>query len=1000
MSNRYVVSRDLRRGRVTAVLIAVMLLTGFAAPSFAQGVQTGTIRGTVRDQQGLGVPGVTINATSPALQGPRATVSDAEGNFTLAALPAGQYEVTFELSGFRTVKQSSAVGVGLQVTQNVTLPTGGLTEAVQVVAETPSMIATPTVGANIRKEEIDALATPRTIQGIATLAPNLTERSPNAGQVVINGAFAWDNVFMINGVDVNDNLFAQPQNLFIEDAIEETTVLTSGISAEYGRFSGGVVNAVTKSGGNTFSGSYRANLLNPSWTQETPFEASSTNPATGAAKSVTVYPDKLQGTHEATFGGPIKRDRLWFFTAGRYQKTDTPFTLQETGISLSSNDLNRRAEVKLTGTVAPNHTLQGGYLNNYRERTNNSGLQSFIIDPASEVDRTNPNMYYFTNYRGVRGNMMFEAQYSQRKFKFADDGGTSSNIIDSPFIALSCACLYNAPYFDATDPENRNNRQIGGNLTSFWKAAGRHETKLGYEFFRSQRTGGNSQSSTSYVFNADFALVGGTPTPHFVPGETYLENYVATRGATMNINNNSAYLQDNWTLSDRLTAQVGLRFEQVKVESTGDIVSVNTSPRLVPRLGMSYDLSGTGATVLHATYAQYSGRYSEAQVGGNSPVGSPATLSRYYTGPECIGDERTCVAGFALASYPITTANLERVEVPLANIFVDQKLKTPLTHEFTTSLGRSINGGRGFAEASYIFRRTGNMVEDFTTRADGTTHVVFNGIDAGTVSNVAYRNTDLAWREYQAVVLQGRYRFMDHLTMNGNYTAQLKNNGNYEGEGTNTPGSTSIIGDYPEAISEARHFPDGRLQNFQRHKVRAWAIYDMDMGRLGDMSVSGLLRVDSGLAYSLAARNVAANATQRAILAAAGYPDQLGTASVFFAERGSETFPGYGLLDTSIHYNVPVFKDLRPWVKFDVYNILNNQKVIAWSTTVSQDASSPADNLGLRTGYTKAASFGKVSGNTVTNLNSTAIPTYPTTGFGGTNGNGGRTFRVAMGLRF
>jgi outer membrane receptor protein involved in Fe transport len=980
--------------------MALVLLTGLPVAALAQGVQTGTIRGTVQDQQGLPVPGVTITATAPVLQGPRTTVSDGEGNYTLAALPAGQYQVTFELQGFTTVKQATTVSVGLQVTQNVTLPTGTLSEAIQVVATTPSVIATPTVGANIRKEEIDALATARTIQGISTLAPNVTERSPNAGQVVINGAFAWDNVFMVNGVDVNDNLFAQPQNLFIEDAIEETTVLTSGISAEYGRFSGGVVNAVTKSGGNTFSGSWRMNLLNPSWTEETPFERSATNPGTGAAKSVTEYPDDLQNTHEGTFGGPIVRDRLWFFAAGRYQKTDTPFTLQETGLTLSSNDLNKRGEVKLTGTLATNHTLQGGYLNNYRERTNNSGLQAFIIDPASEVDRTNPNMYYFTNYRGVRGTMMFEAQYSQRKFKFADDGGTSTDIVDSPFFSLTCACLYNAPYFDATDPENRNNRQITGNMTKFWNGSGRHETKVGYEFFRSQRTGGNSQSSTSYVFNADFEMAGGLPIPHFVPGETYVENYVATRGATMNVNNHSAFIQDRWAISDRLSANLGLRFEQVKVESTGEIISVNTNPRIVPRLGLSFDPGGDGVNVIHATYGQYSGRYSEAQVGGNSPVGSPATLSRYYTGPECIGDETACAAGFNLANYPITTSNLERVEVPLANIFVDEKLKTPLTHEFTASFGRTLGGGNGFAEASYIYRSTGNMVEDFITIADGTTHVVFNGIDAGTVSNVVYRNTDLAWREYQAAVLQGRYRLFDRLTVNGNYTIQLRNHGNYEGEGTNTPGSTSIIGDYPEALSEARHFPEGRLQNFQRHKVRAWAIYDMNLGRAGNMSVSGLVRVDSGLAYSLAQRGVAATATQRALLTAAGYPDSLGTTNVFFDERGSETFPGYGLLDASIHYNVPLFSDLRPWIKFDLYNVLNNQKLVAWSTTVSQDASSPADNLGLRTGFTPAASFGKATGNTVTNLNTTAIPTYPVTGFGGTNGNGGRTFRVAMGLRF
>ena len=84
-----------------------MLLTGFQVGCPAQGVQTGTIRGTVQDQQGLAVPGVTVTATSPALQGRAPTVTDAEGNYTLTALPPGQYEVTFELTGFTTVKQTS-----------------------------------------------------------------------------------------------------------------------------------------------------------------------------------------------------------------------------------------------------------------------------------------------------------------------------------------------------------------------------------------------------------------------------------------------------------------------------------------------------------------------------------------------------------------------------------------------------------------------------------------------------------------------------------------------------------------------------------------------------------------------------------------------------------------------------------------------------------------------------------------------------------------------------
>ena len=193
----------------------------------------------------------------------------------------------------------------------------------------------------------------------------------------------------------------------------------------------------------------------------------------------------------------------------------------------------------------------------------------------------------------------------------------------------------------------------------------------------------------------------------------------------------------------------------------------------------------------------------------------------------------------------------------------------------------------------------------------------------------------------------------------------------------------------------------GRLQNFQRHKLRAWAIYDMDLGRAGNMSVSGLVRVDSGLAYSLAQRNVASTATQRAILTAAGYPDAARHRQrVLRASAARRRSPATACSTPRSTTTCRCSATCAPWIKFDVYNLLNNQKLIAWSTTVSQDAATPADNLGLRTGYTPAASFGKATGNTVTNLNQTAIPTYPVTGFGGTNGNGGRTFRVAMGLRF
>ena len=985
--------------RISAFFVALALaVTGVAA---AQGVQTGTIRGNVVDQQGLAVPGVTVTATSPALQGPRSSTTDASGAFTIPALPPGVYEVRFELSGFATISQSSNVALGLSVDQTVTMRAAAVTETVQVVAETPADIATPVVGINLAKEDIDRLATPRTIQGIATLSPALTERSPNAGQVIINGSFAFDNVFMVNGVDVNDNLFATPQNLFIEDAIQETQVLTSGISAEYGRFTGGVINAITKSGSNLFSGSWRMNFSNPTWTRETPFQVS---------RSQT-NPDLLSKTHEGTFGGPILRDRLWFFLAGRAEKSTAQATLPQTGIQVIRETANKRGELKLTGTVIDNHTIQFGMLNNPRTVSNDSGIFSFAMEPDVLIARSFPNKSYFTNYRGVLGSALLEGQYSQRTFRFDNSGGTDTNLITgSPFIsATQCACLYRNPYFDSSDPTARNNRQFTVNSTFFWNASGRHDTKVGYEWFQSQLQGGNSQSPTSYVFDVDFvegptgaALdANGNVQPNFVPGESYLEFYPAVRNATMNVNNNSFFIQDRWVLSNRLSADLGLRFEQVKVLSTGDITSVNTDPRFVPRLGLSWDLRGNGRSVAHVTFGQYAGRYNEAQVGGNSPVGNPNYLPLYYQGPAGQGWAFATSTGMNLANYPITSANFAGTPgVPTANIFVDEKLKTPLVNEFTLSLGNAI-GQRGFAEVSYVWRKTSSMIEDFTTRADGTTNVTLTVAGAaplplGTVSNIVYRNSDVPRREYQALILQTRYRLRDNLSAQWHYTLQLRNHGNYEGEGTNLPGNTSIIGDYPEATSEARHYPFGRLQNYQQHKMRAWLIYNMDLGWAGNVGLSGLWRVDSGGVYSLA-QTRSATAIQTAATTAAGYPEGLGSRTVFFGGRGTEDFKGAGVFDTSITYNIPVFRSLAPWLKFDTYNLFNNQKLIAWATGVSAVTTGPVDALGIPTTFTRSATHGTATGNTISNTNISGIPAYPQWVGGG---NGGRTMRFAFGIRF
>lgn len=958
-------------------LLAVALLLVCASLAQAQGVQTGELVGTVTDQQDLVVPGATVTVRSSALQGTRTTTTQLNGDYIFKALPPGVYTTTFELTGFSTVEDEVTVPLGGTARLDTVLRAAQVTEQVQVTAETPSALVTTRVGANYRAEEIGALPNPRTPFYIAELAPGLTNNTPNANQVTIAGSFAYDNVFLIDGVDINDNLFGTANSLFIEDAIEETQILTSGIPAEYGRFSGGVINSITKRGGNTFSGTFRTNLSKPSWTQETPFERS----------RETTRSNKLSKNFEYTLGGPVLTDRLWFFGAGRNQRTTGSDTFRETGIPYSTSEKEDRFEIKLTGRLGEDHTIQGSLLNNSREAGRTTF--GFTIHPVGLIKPRFPNRGFVTHYNGVLSSRFLATlQYSRKTLSFANFGGTSTDIVDSPIFTLTQTLgHFNAPYFDSTDPESRNNQQFTGNISYYRSTTnfGRHDIKGGIEYFVSTRTGGNSQSATNYVFNADYkADASGKPIldangnliPVFVRGETTIENWLATRGAQIDIRTLSLFLQDAWSANRHWAFNAGVRLEAVRSEATGDIVGVDTTT-IVPRLAASYDVNADGKVVLQTTYGHYAGKYSEAQFAENTNVGNPNFLGGTYAGPS--GEGRNFSPGFNPANYPIEDGNF-----PTLNVFFDKDLSSPITREFTVSAGASLTQ-RGHVKATYTWRDVKDFVEDFISLDNGFTPVVRGGINFGTFTNVIFRNSDVPERQYQGLQFQGRYGLLNQLSLNGHWTIQLRNHGNFEGEAANQPGISSVIHDFPEIYSEARHYPSGRLNDFQRHKIRLWTVYHVGLGPFGSVDVAPLYRYNSALTYSLTALNQPLTAIQRT--RGAAYPNLPSTQTVFFAERGSEEFAGYHLVDLGLQYQIPIWRTLRPWLKFDIYNVFNNEKLIEWNTVVRQDPASPADNLGLRTGFTKGPLFGQ----------GTATTHYPRWVAGE---NGGRTFRLAVGFRY
>ena len=351
------------------------------------------------------LPGVTVTVTSDALQGSRTTVTDLNGNYELIGLPPGRYNGSFVLQGFTTVNNEFTVPLGSPLKVNVSMQVGGVAETVQVIAVVPTPLATTEVSQNIEYSQIQRLPVGRSLFRIAELAPGLTANTPNDRQITINGAFAYDNIYLIDGVDINDNLFGSTNSLFIEDAIEESQVLTSGISAEYGRFSGGVVNVITKSGGNRFSGSFRANLSKPDWTSRTPFEIENDNERTGTIAD--------NATYETTFGGPIVQDRLWFFYANRRQRESADETLPVSGVSYIDTLENDRNQIKFTGSVTPGHTLAGTYLRSPTARA--EPTFSFSIDPATLGTPRVPNDLWVATYRGAATSRLFiEGQVSRK----------------------------------------------------------------------------------------------------------------------------------------------------------------------------------------------------------------------------------------------------------------------------------------------------------------------------------------------------------------------------------------------------------------------------------------------------------------------------------------------------------------------------------------------------------------------------------------------------------
>src|SRR5688572_4489216 len=617
------------------VLVALLWTV---SPVHAQAT-TGSISGRVHSSDGQPLPGAMVAVTSPILQGARTAVTSSSGDYLIPLLPPGTYAVVFELSGFQNVKRMQQAAGAYNAVVDVTMSPAAMNELVTVVADAQPLVETAQVATNFKQSLMSMLPSNRTIDAVLLMAPAVHATGPR-GAYTINGSQSYENLYTLDGAIINENLRGAPMNPYIEDALQEVTVASAGVSAEYGRFSGGLANAVTKSGGNTFSGSFRTSFANENWRSYTPFESTQLlgNPA------LNLKLDKIVPTHEATFGGPIAKERLWFFLATRRQQQESTRTTFSTNIPYVRTNDEKRYEGKLTYTLRPGHSVRGSYLYMDQVLKNNTGLN--VMDIESLTDQGQPQDLSSLHYSGVlRPNLFVEAQYSARHLTFTDVGADTKDLIRGTMILdISKNGRFWSPTFcsgatcDGDEQRNNSNVIIKGSSFFSTRSQGTHHVVFGYDYFNDNIWANTHATGSDFRIRAtNSVFMGGVVYPQFIPGTTATSTVIEytpilqlSEGS--NLRTHALFVNDTWRLSNQFTIGLGLRFDRNQA-TDGSGANVGNEMNFSPRLSAVWDPGADGRWSVSGSMARYVMALTSNLAGATTAAGNAANYRWFYQGP-------------------------------------------------------------------------------------------------------------------------------------------------------------------------------------------------------------------------------------------------------------------------------------------------------------------------------------------------------------------------------
>jgi len=1006
--------------RLRNVGLLMVLAIAFSAWFADAQSTTGTISGHVSDSQGLALPGVTVTVASPNLQGVRTTVTSEIGDYVISLLPPGNYAVSFDLSGFQKTEKRVILAPTQTLPVDASMGPAALTEQVTVVG-TPAHVLTQTaqVATNLEQELIATLPTNRDLNAAVLQAPAVHATGPS-GAFSIAGSTSFESLFMVNGVAITENLRGTPYTLYIEDAVQETTVAVGGVSAEYGRFSGGVVNLVTKSGGNSFSGSFRDSLNNDMWRTLTPFESSAiaNDPA---HKELRV--DKAVPAYEYTFGGPIAKDRLWFFTAGRLQNQAQGRTLNFTNIPYTYNDKTQRYEGKGTYTIASGHRVQANFLKIRETEENYTFNINASMDQRSLGNREDPQSLYTLAYSGVLTPRFFiEARFSTRSFQFVNSGAKSTDRIDGTLLvdqSRNGSRYWADTFCGVCTPEARDNKEVFAKGSYFLsaKGTGTHTMVFGYDNFDDIRNANNHQSGSDFrILGTGSYIVGGDVIPKFLGSDnsTIIQyNPIPSSSLGSNFRTHSVFFNDAWRVNNHLTANLGVRWDKNHgLDQAGNLVTKDGA--FSPRLGIIWDPTGVGTWAVTANIAKYVAAISNSIADQSSAAGNPQDFRYYYQGPDINPVSPVTSTPDAIkavfAWYDANKNNLvlsQNPTIPGLTPQIGPDLHSPFTYEYSSGVSRQFDRASVRADVSY------RKYHDFYASViNGSTGKVTNSF--GQSFDLALiENTETLKRQYTGLATQGEYRVNGTSEIGGQYTLSHAW-GNFEGENVGSGPLSSTTTQYPEYKQASWNYPEGDLQVDQRHRARLWVTYGVPMVR--GLGVSLLETLESGVPYGASNLNTTGNFNginpRPYVTGAPAYINpSSGTNTIYFyTARDAFRTQAQKRTDLAINYGhsipgVPRMGTLQFFVQAQVINLFNQFQLCGCGGNVFQNGGATTQtriDTSILTSVTTPAKY-------------TAFNPFTTTPVRGVNWDYGpvfgtalnrlaytspRQFRIGFGLRF